>query len=99
MQPSFGSVYGLTDEEKDLYNKIITETSMEQRLKIPAPELDKDQKMYHRFQVLCGEIDAGNNNLEIIRELKALLVRLANKKILPKAKVHDILLDLAALGY
>ena len=99
MQPSFGSVYGLTDEEKDLYNDIILHTSLDQRLKIPAPKLTKEQQLYHRYQVLCGELDAGNNSPEMIKELKSVLVQLANKKILPKANVHDVLLDLAALGY
>jgi hypothetical protein len=99
LQPSFGSVYGLSNQEKDLYNRIIKHTSIDQRLQIPAPELNQDQKDWHRFQVLIGEVAAGNDNTQMIKELKGLLIKLSSKKILPKAQVHEILCDLVALGY
>ena len=99
MNPSFGSVYNLSDDEKDLFNRIVRTTSIDQRLQIPAPELTNDQQMYHRYQVLAGEIASGQDNPAVIKELKGLLIKLSNKRILPKAKVHDVLCDLLALGF
>ena len=99
LNPSFGSVYGLSDSEKDLYNRIIKHTSVDQRLQIPAPELNQDQQDWHRFQVLIGELSCGNDNSEMIKELKGLLIKLSNKKIIPKSQTREILLDLTACGY
>jgi hypothetical protein len=99
MNPSFGSIANMSPEDKDLYNKIIQETSINQRLLIPSPKLTEDQAQYHRFAVLCGELEAGNDNSEMIKELKKLLLILSNKKMLPKAQCRDILLDLTSLGF
>jgi hypothetical protein len=99
MNPSFGSIANLSPEDKDLYNKVIRETSIDQRLLIPSPTLDEDQKTWHRFQVLAGELNAGNDNPEMIKELKKLLVILANKQMLPKGQCRELILDICALGF
>lgn len=99
MNPAFGNIYGLTDDEKNLYNRIILHTGIDQRLKIPAPELDEEQKDWHRYSILLGEIEAGNSNPVLVKELKVLLVKMSNKKMLPKAEVRSVLLDLTALGF
>jgi magnesium-transporting ATPase (P-type) len=39
------------------------------------------------------------DKVRVIKELKSILVQLANKKILPRAKVLEICTDLLALGY
>ena len=98
MNPSFGSIANLSPEDKDLYNKVIRETSIDQRLLIPSPTLDENQKTWHRFQVLAGELQAGNDNPEMIKELKKLLVILANKQMLPKGQCRELILDICALG-
>jgi hypothetical protein len=99
MNPSFGSIAKLTPDEKDLYNKVIKETSIDQRLLIPSPKLDEDQQQYHRFQILCGELEAGNNNSDMIKELKQLLVKLMHKGLIPKAQSREVLHDLLLLGF
>ena len=99
MNPAFGNIYGLTDDEKNLYNRIILHTGIDQRLKLPAPELDEEQKDWHRYSILLGEIEAGNSNPVLVKELKVLLVKMSNKKMLPKAEVRSVLLDLTALGF
>jgi hypothetical protein len=48
---------------------------------------------------LLGEIEAGNSNPVLVKELKVLLVKMSNKKMLPKAEVRSVLLDLTALGF
>ena len=68
MNPSFGSIAHMSPEDKDIYNKLILETSIDQRLLIPSPKLSQDQAQYHRFSVLCGELEAGNDNSEMIKE-------------------------------
>jgi hypothetical protein len=98
MNPSFGSIANLSPQDKDLYNKIIRETNIDQRLLIPSPTLDEDQKNWHRFQVLCGELEAGNDNSGMIKELKVLLVKLMHKGMLPKGQCREILTDLCAMN-
>jgi len=61
--------------------------------------LDKEQQDNHRFEVLKGEINAGNDNKEMIKEFKLLLLKFIHKNKLPRRQAQEILIDLVALGY
>jgi hypothetical protein len=48
--------------------------------------------------LLRGEILAGNDSPELIKEFKSLLLKMSNSGQLPVAQVYRILGDLLALG-
>lgn len=97
--PSHDELSGLEDSDKDIMYKVFKMSKAEGIDAIPRPNKTKDEAEFNRFTILKGQIIAGNNSKEMIKEFKALLVKLIhNGKILRK-EGHDILLDLAALGF
>ena len=50
---------------------------------------------YHKKK----RFEGGNDNVTMIKELKALLIKLSHKKMLPKGQVRAVLEDLILLGY
>lgn len=89
----------LTDEEKTYLIKLSREADLSSKIEIPAPSKDEEEKDIHQFNVLKGEIMAGNDSKEAIKKFKLLLVKLSNKRILDKKDVADILETLAELGH
>jgi hypothetical protein len=55
--------------------------------------------MSHRFEVLKGEIMAGNDSPELTKEFKILILKLSEEGLLPKGEVRGLLLDLLRLGH
>ena len=97
--PSFEDMQKLENHEKSLINKIIKATKIDDRLMLPTPERTQEEQEWNRFQILVGEIQAGNNADGIVKELKGLLLRLAHSNRSPKRQVREILLDLTSLGH
>ncbi len=52
----------------------------------------------HEFEVIKGQILAGNDNAQLVKKFKTMLVRLANNKQLPEKEAKSLLMDLAAMG-
>jgi len=50
--------------------------------------------MMNRFEVLRGQLMAGNDNKQMISEFKKLILDMADKKLLPRRQVSDILIDI-----
>ena len=97
--PSHGDLSELDDSDKDIMYKVFKMSKAEGIESIPRPNKTKDEAEFNRFTILKGQILAGNNSKELIKEFKTLLVKLIhNDKILRKDG-HAILLDLAALGF
>jgi len=97
--PTHDELSSLEDSDKDIMYKVFKMSKAEGIDAIPRPNKTKDEAEFNRFSILKGQILAGNNSKELIKEFKSLLVKLIhNGKILRK-EGHDILLDLAALGF
>ena len=43
-----------------------------------------NQSLLHRYNILAGEVNSGNNNPLIVKELYELIDELINKKLLKK---------------
>jgi hypothetical protein len=97
--PSFEDINELNDSEKNLLNKIVKTCKIDQRLLVPTPNKNKEEQDFNRLQILSGEITAGNNNPQIVKELKTVLLRLKNVGRIPKKHAHEIMEDLLSLGY
>jgi hypothetical protein len=69
------------------------------RLSVPTPNKDDDDKDIHQYEVMKGEILSGNDNVEMVKKFKILIMKMMRKELLPKSQAKDILLDLATLGY
>lgn len=61
-------------------------------------EIDEDnQKDLARFQLLRGEIVAGNDNPQIVAELRRMVVKFVTSGTLPRKIGNEILVEIASL--
>ena len=97
--PAFNELQNLEDHEKDYLHKLISRSNLSDRLSVPAPSKDQEEKDFHQFEVMKGEILSGNDSQELIKKFKVLILKLSKQNVLPKSEVHELLQDLLALGY
>jgi len=97
--PSYNDVDKLSDEEKNYLHQISKKSDLTQMLAIPAPSKDKMEKDFNQFEIMKGEIMAGNDSKDLIKKFKVLLLKLVNTGQLPKQQVQEIMTELLEMGY
>ena len=78
---------------------LATKSGLGERLDVPAPNRKKDDQDINKFEIMRGQIMAGNDSEMLIRDFKKMIVRLREKDLLPKRQASDMLLELAKEGY
>lgn len=94
----FDEINELKDGDKSYLNKIVKTAHLSDKISVPKPDYGREKIELNRFQILKGEIGAGNDNKEMIREFKVLLMKFVNQGRVPRRQAHEILVDLAAQG-
>jgi len=74
----------LSDEDKEVFSKILKTCKLDVAVEKASPLMD-------RFQVVKGMIRAGNDNPELLTELKELTRKLHNHKLIKKGEANAIL--------
>lgn len=97
--PSFEELQNLDTDEKDYLYKVVKASDLLEKLNIPTPSKDEEEKDIHQFELMKGQILAGNNNNELIKKFKTLLMKLMQRGSIPKSQAKDILLDLTESGF
>jgi hypothetical protein len=95
--PSDNILDSLMDNDKQLLHKIISESQLTDKVKVPDVNYDKIDREYRRYLLLRGEVLAGNTNYELIKELKRAILKLTHDGRLPKAQSAAALNELAIL--
>lgn len=85
----------LSDDDKDYFADIAHQCQIGGKLGIPRKENNKDME---RFAVIRGEILAGNDAPQLIKELKHLTLKLVSGGKIPKKSAHDLLIEIAVLS-
>jgi len=96
---SFEDYSELDDDERTYLHKLSEFSNIDSRLRLPAPKLNKDDQDTNRFEILKGQILAGNDNTQMVKEFKLLILKLSRNKLLPSGQTRDLLMTLAELGY
>jgi hypothetical protein len=96
---TFDEIADMDDNERRYLNMLATKTGLEDRLNVPAPDKKKDDQDINQFEIMKGQIMAGNDSLDLIKKFKLLIVKLKGKGLLPKRQASEMLLELASLGY
>ena len=96
---NFEDIQNLNDEERNYLNKVISKSNLHDRLSIPAPSKDQADKDSHGWEVMRGEIMAGNDSHELVKKFKILTLKLTRQGLLPKNEVMELFEDLVNLGY
>lgn len=92
--PSYKDFSKLDNDEIEYLHYVAKKTNLADKLQVPTPNKDTEEKMISRYEVLRGQIIAGNDNKELIKEFKKLLLDMSDKKLLPRRQVSDILIDI-----
>ena len=93
----YNDIHELNDQEKEHLGNIVSKSHLADKFKIPKTcKVDTEN---NRFEILKGEILAGNNSPSVIKEFKLLIVKLMNQNRLPRRQGTEILLDLTTLGF
>jgi hypothetical protein len=97
--PTFDELNELDDEEKLYLSKVASETQIGGKLSVPTPKKTSEEQDINQFEILRGQILAGQDNPDVVRQFKSIILKLSNKNLIPKAQVRDLLLDLTTLGH
>jgi hypothetical protein len=97
--PDHNDLQDLDDGEKDYLHKLISKSNLQDRLSVPTPSKDQEEKDFHQFEVMKGEIMSGNDSKELVKNFKVLILKLSKQNVLPKNEVQELLQDLLTLGY
>jgi hypothetical protein len=90
----------LTDDEIDTLYNTHNECHLLSKYNTPtSQDMSKTESELNRFLILKGQISAGQNNKDVVREFKALLLKYIKKGQIPKSEGYDILEELLVLGY
>ncbi len=96
--PKFEDVEKLEDDEKEYIRGLLKSASIDPS-SVPEAKKDDKEKMKHQFEKMKGEIVAGNDNPQLVKEFKLTLLKMKQNKMLPAGQVNEILLELATLGH
>jgi hypothetical protein len=97
--PSYTDIDKLTDEERNFLHQVARKSNIDDILSIPSPSKDKMDKDINQFEIMKGEIMAGNDSKELIKKFKILILRLSKTGVLPKNQVSEIMTELLEMGY
>ena len=84
----------LGEEEKDLFSNLIRLSHLESRLGLDGYRSFEQDKQLKRFELLKGEILAGNNNKEILKELKNMVIKFMENGTISKSEGGMILAEI-----
>ena len=92
--PTFDEMSKLGEDEKKYLHDISKKSNILEKLNIPTPSKDKEEKDFNEFEILRGEIMAGNDNKDMVRKFKGYLLKFSKTGQLPKQQVNEILQDM-----
>jgi hypothetical protein len=98
-QPNFHDLEKLSTDEKIYLHKLAKFSDIIDRINVPTPNKDENEKDINEFEVMKGEILNGNDSKDLIKKFKLHIMKMVNKELLPKGQAKDLLLDLVSLGY
>lgn len=87
----------LAEADRKVFNRLARLSGVDSKLGVTDNSLNEVRAMMDRFQLVRGEVLAGNNNPDVLRELKHLTLRLVTGGKISKGAAHDLLIELAFL--
>ena len=97
--PSYSELSKLSEPEKAYLHKVSSKANILDKFSIPTPSKDQQEKDIHDFEVMKGEILAGNDSKELVKKFKLHLMKLSKNGSLPKKEVQEIMEELIEMGF
>jgi len=97
--PTYDEMSSLNEDEKNTLYKVFKLSNIDKVDMLPSPDKTKEEQEMNRFQILKGQIQAGNDSAELIKEFKCMLMRFISGGKIPRGQGMDIVCELMSLGY
>ncbi len=97
-RPRPKDILSLNEDEREYLNGVGMAAKIEDLQDMPTKKKTETQKDMHEFEVLKGQIAAGNDNKELVQDFKRKLLKMIHAKKVSKTEGHDLLLELASMG-
>ena len=97
--PTYDEMSALNEDEKNTLYKVFKLSQIDKADMLPSPDKTKEEQEMNRFQILKGQIQAGNDNADLIKEFKCMLMRFISGGKIPRGQGMDIVCELMSLGY
>jgi hypothetical protein len=97
--PTYDDISNMTDVERSYLHHITSRADLGDRLNIPAPDKKKNEQDINQFEIMRGQIMAGNDSSKLHKDFKLLIMKMMKKKLLPKRQANELLFEMASLGY
>ena len=97
--PTYDEMSALNEDEKNTLYKVFKLSQIDKADMLPSPDKTKEEQEMNRFQILKGQIQAGNDSAELIKEFKCMLMRFISGGKIPRGQGMDIVCELMSLGY
>ena len=94
--PSYEDINSLSQDDKRKLSHICNSCGIESSA-VPQMKGEGEQEM-DRFNILKGEIIAGNDSSKIAKEFKTMLLKFMNEGRIPKQQGTSILHEMLSLG-
>jgi hypothetical protein len=85
----------LSEDERLHFEKVSKGAGLLQKFQLKRLHGDKEQEETERFNVLRGEVLAGNNNKNVIAELRGLIVKMVNDNRIRRNEGLNMLMELS----
>jgi hypothetical protein len=84
----------IEQDERKLFEEISIGAGVWNSFNMKRTTIDKDEEESKRFEILRGEILAGNNNNQVITEFRRLIIRFMNTGKIRKNEGLTLLMQL-----
>jgi len=96
--PLFEDIEPLANDEREYLHNVVKRAKLNNQVRIPLPKKEEAQAEMDRWELLKGQILAGNDNRELVREFKVLLLKYTKEGRIPRREANEVLTDLLSLG-
>ena len=87
--PTRMDICNLTTQERHLYDRLISIAMLQKQMVHTSPKSVNDLKK--RLKLIEGEIEAGNNNPDLVKEIKQVLLSLQHLGVITKSQINSYL--------
>lgn len=87
----------LSTDDKSLFNKVANMAHINETLGIKNEVGEAERDMLKRFELVRGEVVAGNNNAQLLKELKQLTLHMVGNGLISKQVGYGLLFELSCV--
>lgn len=97
--PSFTDLEKLDDDEREYLRHVANKSHLSSKLEVPSPKKDKNETLINQFEIMRGQLIAGNDSKELVKKFKQVIVEMLDQDLIPRGHAKDILIELARKDY